>query len=106
MSVAAEMAEMHPQTLRKYERAGLLAPARADGYHRLYSDEDIERLAAIRHLAQAQGVNVAGIRLLMRVMDALAEIERMLDVPAPSHGRLRNEVRRLRAIFQPAEFNR
>ena len=62
---------MHPQTLRKYERAGLLRPARQDGNHRLYSDEDIERLRRIRHLVDDRGINIAGLELALGMADRL-----------------------------------
>ena len=73
ISVAAELAGMHPQTLRIYERKGLLEPARTAGGNRRYSDEDIERLRRISDLA-AEGMNLAGIR---RVMELEEEIVRL-----------------------------
>jgi MerR family transcriptional regulator, heat shock protein HspR len=74
ISVAAELAGMHPQTLRIYERKGLVDPARTAGGSRRYSDEDIARLARITELA-AEGMNLSGIR---RVMALEAENERLL----------------------------
>ena len=73
ISVAAELAGMHPQTLRIYERRGLVAPARTSGGNRRYSDVDIERLRRIRELA-AEGMNLEGIR---RVMALEAEVDRL-----------------------------
>ena len=73
ISVAAELAGMHPQTLRIYERRGLLLPARTQGGNRRYSDADIERLRRIADLAEA-GMNLEGIR---RVMQLEAENERL-----------------------------
>ncbi|MEQ8437883.1 MAG: helix-turn-helix transcriptional regulator [Ilumatobacter fluminis] len=73
ISVAAELAGMHPQTLRIYERRGLVQPARTQGGNRRYSDEDIERLQRIADLAE-QGMNLEGIR---RVMELEAENERL-----------------------------
>jgi MerR family transcriptional regulator/heat shock protein HspR len=73
ISVAAELAGMHPQTLRIYERRGLVAPARTQGGNRRYSDVDIERLRRIQDLA-ADGMNLEGIR---RVMELEAEVERL-----------------------------
>ena len=75
ISVAAELAGMHPQTLRIYERKGLLEPARTAGGNRRYSDEDIERLRRISDLA-AEGMNLAGIR---RVMELEEEVARLPD---------------------------
>jgi MerR family transcriptional regulator, heat shock protein HspR len=69
ISVAAELAEMHPQTLRMYERRGLLEPARTTGGSRRYSEADIARLQRIQNLA-AEGMNLSGIR---RVMELEAE---------------------------------
>jgi MerR family transcriptional regulator/heat shock protein HspR len=73
ISVAAELAGMHPQTLRIYERRGLVQPARTQGGNRRYSDHDIERLRRIQDLA-ADGMNLEGIR---SVMELEAEIERL-----------------------------
>src|SRR5680860_1188939 len=73
ISVAAELAGMHPQTLRSYERRGLLRPARTQGGNRRYSDADIERLQRISDLAE-QGMNLEGIR---RVMELEYENERL-----------------------------
>ena len=66
ISVAAELAGMHPQTLRIYERRGLVFPARTQGGNRRYSDEDIERLRRISELT-AEGINLEGIRRVMRL---------------------------------------
>ena len=83
ISVAAELAGMHPQTLRIYERKGLLEPARTAGGNRRYSDEDIERLRRISDLA-AEGMNLAGIRRVMELEDEVgrlrAELERAASV--------------------------
>lgn len=73
ISVAAELAGMHPQTLRIYERRGLVQPARTQGGNRRYSDIDIERLRRIQDLA-ADGMNLEGIR---RVMELEAELDRV-----------------------------
>ena len=83
ISVAAELAGMHPQTLRIYERKGLLEPARTAGGNRRYSDEDIERLRRISDLA-AEGMNLAGIRRVMELEEEVlrlrAELERAATV--------------------------
>jgi MerR family transcriptional regulator/heat shock protein HspR len=73
ISVAAELAGMHPQTLRIYERRGLVQPARTQGGNRRYSDVDIDRLRRISQLA-AEGMNLEGIR---RVMSLESEVERL-----------------------------
>lgn len=74
ISVAAELAGVHPQTLRIYERKGLLRPKRTAGNTRRYSEDDIERLRMIQALTQEEGVNLAGVK---RIMQMQAEIERM-----------------------------
>ena len=73
ISVAAELAGMHPQTLRIYERKGLLRPARTAGNTRRYSDRDIDRLRRINELTQL-GVNLAGVKM---IMDMRAKLERV-----------------------------
>jgi len=74
ISVAAELAGMHPQTLRIYERKGLLEPARTAGGNRRYSDDDIDRLRRIAELA-AVGMNLAGIRRVMELEEQVAALE-------------------------------
>jgi MerR family transcriptional regulator/heat shock protein HspR len=74
MAVAARLARMHPQTLRNYEREGLLRPAR-HGSQRLYSDADLRRLQQIRYLVDVRGLNVAGVRMTLRMTDRLDEID-------------------------------
>ena len=66
ISAVAEMYAIHPQTLRLYEREGLLRPSRSDGNTRLYTDEDLERLEFILNLARDLGVNIAGIAVRAR----------------------------------------
>jgi MerR family transcriptional regulator/heat shock protein HspR len=78
ISVAAELAGVHPQTLRIYERKGLLAPARTQGGNRRYSDHDIERLRRISDLA-AEGMNLAGIRRVMELEDEIDRLRREID---------------------------
>lgn len=74
ISVAAELANVHPQTLRIYERKGLLTPQRLRGHRRLYSNRDIEKLKRIQALTKV-GVNLAGVKEIMRLMDVIAEAE-------------------------------
>ena len=88
ISVAAELAGMHPQTLRIYERRGLVNPARTQGGNRRYSDEDIEVLRRITELA-AEGMNLEGIR---RVMQLEAEVERLRAELAESRDAARQAV--------------
>ena len=71
ISVAARLLEMHPQTLRKYERVGLVTPSRTGGALRLYSEEDIARLRLIKHLVGDLGLNLAGVQLVIGVFNHL-----------------------------------
>ena len=74
ISVAARLLEMHPQTLRKYERAGLVRPSRTVGMLRLYSEEDISRLKLIKHLVDDLGLNLAGVQLTLEMFNHLLKI--------------------------------
>ena len=74
ISVAARILEMHPQTLRKYERAGLVMPSRTMGMLRLYSEEDIARLRLIKHLVGDLGLNLAGVHLALGIFNRLLEL--------------------------------
>ncbi|MBT4515040.1 MAG: MerR family transcriptional regulator, partial [Chloroflexi bacterium] len=76
ISVAARLLEMHPQTLRKYERVGLVQPSRTGGHLRLYSNEDLLRLRVIRRLVEELGLNLAGVRL---VLDLVGPLRRLVD---------------------------
>ena len=71
ISVAARLLEMHPQTLRKYEREGLIAPSRTSGNLRLYSDRDIERLRQVKYLVEQRGLNLAGVQLALELTHRL-----------------------------------
>lgn len=74
ISVAARLVEMHPQTLRKYEREGLIAPSRTTGNLRLYSDRDIERLRQVKYLVEECGLNLAGVQLALEMTNSLHEL--------------------------------
>ncbi len=76
ISVSARLLEMHPQTLRKYERVGLVQPSRTGGHLRLYSNEDLLRLRVIRRLVEELGLNLAGVRL---VLDLVGPLRRLVD---------------------------
>jgi len=75
ISVAAELAGVHPQTLRIYERKGLLAPKRTAGNTRRYSAADIARLRAIQELTQTEGINLAGVKMIMQMQERMAELQ-------------------------------
>lgn len=74
ISVAARLTEMHPQTLRKYERVGLIRPSRTGGSLRLYSEADLARLRLIRNLTDNFGLNLAGVRLVMELVSHLHHV--------------------------------
>jgi MerR family transcriptional regulator/heat shock protein HspR len=88
ISIAARMIGVHAQTLRYYERAGLVEPSRSGGNKRLYSHRDIERLRQIKTLVDDLGVNLAGVEVILRMLDHIAEIEQRVK-------ELEAEVRRL-----------
>src|SRR5213595_1211646 len=81
ISVAAELAEMHPQTLRMYETRGLITPKRSPKNTRLYSQSDVERLRRIQQMTTEEGMNLAGVEAVLKMEDQVArmrsELERM-----------------------------
>jgi len=91
ISVAARLVEMHPQTLRKYEREGLIAPSRTSGNLRLYSDEDIERLRQVKYLVEQRGLNLAGVQLALELTRGLQALRKELSSTTPSVSDLENE---------------
>ena len=108
ISVAAELAGVHPQTLRIYERKGLIRPARTSGNTRRYSERDIARLRTIQRLTQEEGLNLAGVRMLVEMED---EVERLrsrlaaLDTELQrARRRMRQELDRLRTDARGTEI--
>jgi MerR family transcriptional regulator/heat shock protein HspR len=89
IGVVSTRYEVHPQTLRLYEREGLLKPSRTEGKTRLYSDEDLERLEFILNLTRDLGVNLAGVEVVLNLRERLdqmqAEMERVMQV-LETHG--------------------
>ncbi len=79
ISVAAELVDMHPQTLRLYERKGLIEPSRSSGKTRLYSQRNIEQLREIRRLTQELGVNLAGVEEIIRLRQRLDQLQRNME---------------------------
>lgn len=75
IGVAAKLCGVHPQTLRQYEKLGLCVPARIGDRNRLYSEEDIERVRKIQRLTQEMGVNLAGVELILRLLDEMEEMK-------------------------------
>jgi MerR family transcriptional regulator/heat shock protein HspR len=99
ISMAAEMLGMHPQTLRKYERLGLVRPSRTIGSMRLYSREELERLKLIKHLVDELGINLAGVQRLLVVAETMQRIRPLMEENALNSGagrrQLLTEIRRL-----------
>jgi len=83
ISVAARLVEMHPQTLRKYEREGLIAPSRTTGNLRLYSDSDIERLRQVKYLVEERGLNLAGVQLALELTRQIQALQRGVRTSPP-----------------------
>jgi MerR family transcriptional regulator/heat shock protein HspR len=79
ISIVSEMLELHPQTLRQYERMGLVQPSRTMGNTRLYSDEDIERLKFIITLSKDMGVNLAGVEIILNMREQINELQSQLE---------------------------
>ena len=78
ISAVAEMYGIHPQTLRLYEREGLLKPSRTEGNTRLYTEQDLERLEIILSLARDLGVNISGIAIILDMRERMAEMQRQM----------------------------
>ena len=96
ISDAARLLDMHPQTLRKYERLGLVRPTRTIGSVRVYSHDEIERLRLIKHLVDEGGVNLAGVQRLLSIAEAVQRIRPLMDRDRPDlKRRLAVEIRRI-----------
>ena len=94
ISVAAELAGVHPQTLRIYEQKGLVRPKRTQGNSRRYSDADVELLRAIQELTQDEGVNLAGVKRIMELREQMEELQRRVE-------ELQEQLAHRRAIAMP-----
>ncbi len=97
ISVAARLVEMHPQTLRYYERAGLLKPERSSGKIRLYSRREIERLRKISRLTNELGVNLAGVEI---IMDLTERLEKLQEKMKQRESQMQGEIDRLRGELE------
>jgi MerR family transcriptional regulator/heat shock protein HspR len=100
ISVAAELAEMHPQTLRMYEARGLVTPKRSPKNTRLYSYDDVERLRRIQQMTADDGLNLAGVETVLslerELEQARAEVQRMRERAAELERQMTNELDRVR----------
>src|SRR5438046_9933118 len=79
ISAVAEQYSIHPQTLRLYEREGLLKPSRSDGNTRLYTDDDLERLEVILHLTRDLGVNLAGVEIILNMREKMSAMQMQMQ---------------------------
>ena len=79
ISAVAEQYQIHPQTLRLYEREGLLKPSRSEGNTRLYTEDDVERLEVILKLTRDLGVNLAGVEIILNMREKMAEMQRQIE---------------------------
>jgi MerR family transcriptional regulator/heat shock protein HspR len=101
ISAVAEQYEIHPQTLRLYEREGLLAPSRSEGNTRLYTEEDLERLEIILKLTRELGVNLAGVEIILNMREKMEAMQRQME----GFVRTLNQELSERAANHPAESN-
>jgi len=79
ISAVAEQYQLHPQTLRLYEREGLLKPSRSEGNTRLYTEQDIERLEVILKLTRDLGVNLAGVEIILNMREKMGEMQKQIE---------------------------
>ena len=79
ISAVAEQYQIHPQTLRLYEREGLLKPSRSEGNTRLYTDQDLERLEVILKLTRDLGVNLAGVEIILNMRERMADMQHQIE---------------------------
>lgn len=86
ISVTARILHMHPQTLRKYERLGLVNPSRSGGQIRYYSDLDISRLRMIKHLVEDRGMNLAGVELALEMVNRLQLMQKVMGTQLDANG--------------------
>jgi MerR family transcriptional regulator/heat shock protein HspR len=99
ISAVAEQFQIHPQTLRLYEREGLLKPSRSEGNTRLYTDEDLQRLDVILKLTRDLGVNLAGVEIVLNMREKMSEMQRQIEQFVSS---LNTEISSQRARPTPA----
>ena len=103
ISTAAEQLGIHPQTLRKYERLGLIRPSRTVGSMRLYAREELERVRLIKQMVDDHGINLAGVQRLLAMAEVMQRIGPLLDESALSTGtgrrQLLNEIKRLNELL-------
>lgn len=105
ISVAARLVEMHPQTLRKYEREGLIAPSRTSGNLRLYSDQDIERLRQVKYLVEERSMNLAGVQMALDLTRELLRLRDRLDTEDPQTRVMHQELSKMLGMLGHIDQN-
>ena len=96
ISMAARLLDMHPQTLRKYERLGLVQPTRTVGSMRVYTHEELDRLRLIKYLVEEAGVNLAGVQRLLEIAEAVQRIRPLVKEGRPNaRRRIAHEIERI-----------
>ena len=96
ISMAARLLEMHPQTLRKYERLGLVRPTRTVGSMRVYTHDELDRLRLIKHLVEEAGVNLAGVQRLLEIAEAVQRVRPLVkDARPDARRRVALEIERI-----------
>lgn len=96
ISVAARLCDLHPQTLRMYERLGLVRPARIGSKNRMYSELDLDRLRQIQRLTQEMGVNLAGVEVILGLLEKMQRMQEEMDVEVDRmHREMEELLRRL-----------
>jgi MerR family transcriptional regulator/heat shock protein HspR len=97
IGVAAQLCGVHPQTLRQYERLGLVVPSRVGAKNRLYSERDIQRVRRIQRLTQELGVNLAGVEIILKLLDDMEEMRRDFETQMTDY--VAEAERRLQSMF-------
>jgi len=101
ISVVAEMLEVHPQTLRLYEREGFVTPSRTDGGVRLYSDNDVDQVKMILRLTRDLGVNLAGVEVILSMREKMERLQQEMDeMTSEMHKRFEDEVTRREELMK------
>ena len=96
ISMAAQLLDMHPQTLRKYERLGLVRPTRTVGSMRVYTHDELDRLRLIKYLVDEAGVNLAGVQRLLEIAEAVQRIRPLVKEGRPeARRRIAHEIERI-----------
>ena len=101
ISVAARLCGVHPQTLRTYERQGLIVPARVNDKNRMYSEADVRRVRQIQRLTQDLGVNLAGVEVIMRLLDQMEDMR--VDLESQLHDYVRSAEERLNHLTRDSK---